>query len=105
MLRDTVQKMKQAVDECIAAVNATQVIPHPTVDDNPKCVACKTAVALHMEMPTNLIKDKRYELDYCNTHACLSRKRMVGFLSAIQQVVDVRLHDSGIVLIVNRAIQ
>jgi hypothetical protein len=30
-----------------------------------------------MEMPTNLIKDKRYELDYCNTHACLSRKRMV----------------------------
>ena len=62
---------------CIAAVNATLVIPHPTADDQPKCVACKTAVALQMEMPTNLVKDKRYELDYCNTHACLSRKRMV----------------------------
>ena len=24
-------------------------------------------VALHMEMLTNLVKDKRYELDYCNT--------------------------------------
>ena len=60
---------KEAVEECIAAVNATTVIPHPTADDQPKCVACKTAVALHMEVPTNLIKGKRYELDYCN--ACM----------------------------------
>ena len=52
---------------CIAAVNATLVIPHPTADDQPKCVACKTAVALHMLMPTNLVEGKRYELDYCNT--------------------------------------
>ncbi len=58
---------KEAVDECIAAVNATLVIPHPTADDQPKCVACKTAVALHMVMPTNLVEGKRYELDYCNT--------------------------------------
>ncbi len=58
---------KEAVDECIAAVNATLVIQHPTADDQPKCVACKTAVALHMVMPTNLAEGKRYELNYCNT--------------------------------------
>ena len=58
---------KEAVDECIAGVNATLVIPHPTADDQPKCVACKTAVALHMVMPTNLVEGKRYELAYCNT--------------------------------------
>jgi hypothetical protein len=58
---------KVAVDECIAAVNATLVIPYPTADDQPKCVTCKTIVALHMVMPTNLVEGKRYELDYCNT--------------------------------------
>ena len=58
---------KEAVDECIAAVNATLVIPHPTADDQPKCVACKTAVAIHMVMPTNHVGGKKYILDYCNT--------------------------------------
>jgi hypothetical protein len=57
---------KEAADECIAAVNASMVIPHPTADDQPKCIACKSAVALHMAIPTNLIKGKRYNLDYCN---------------------------------------
>jgi hypothetical protein len=60
---------KKAVDECIAAVNVTLVIPHPTADDQPKCVTCKSAAAQHMVMPTNLVEDNRYELDYCN--ACM----------------------------------
>jgi len=42
-------------------------IPHPTADDQPKCVVCKTAVSLHMVMPKNLVYGKRYELDFCNT--------------------------------------
>ena len=58
---------KEAVDECIVAVNATLFIPHPTADDQPKRVACKSAAALHMVMPANLVEDKRHELDYCNT--------------------------------------
>jgi hypothetical protein len=58
---------KEAVDKCIATINATLVIPHPTVDDQPKCIACKYPVALQMVMPTNLVEDKRHELDYCNT--------------------------------------
>ncbi len=57
------------MDECIAIVNGTLVIPHPAADDQPKCVACKTAVSLHMVMPKNLVEGKRYELDFCN--ACM----------------------------------
>ena len=54
---------KDAVDECITTVNGTYVIPHPTVDDQPKCIMCKTTVSLHMVMPKNLVEGKRYELD------------------------------------------
>ena len=57
------------MDECIPTVNWTWVIPHPTADDQPKCVTCKTAVSLHMVMPTNLVDGKSYELDFCN--ACM----------------------------------
>jgi hypothetical protein len=58
---------KDAVDECIATVNmGTLVIPHPTADDQPKCIACKTGVSLHMVMPKNLVEGNRYELDFCN---------------------------------------
>jgi hypothetical protein len=39
---------------------------HTTVDDQPKCVACKIVVALHILMPKNLVEGKRYELDFCN---------------------------------------
>jgi len=49
--------------------NGTYVIPHPSADDQPKCIACKTTVSLHMVMPKNLAEGKRYELDYCN--ACM----------------------------------
>jgi hypothetical protein len=58
---------KDAVDECIATVNETLVIPHSTADDQLKCVACKTEVSLHMVMSKNLVEGKRYELDICNT--------------------------------------
>jgi hypothetical protein len=62
---------KDAVDECIATVNGTLVIPHPTADDQPKYIACKTGVSLHMAMPKNLVEGNRYELDFCNRlHAC-----------------------------------
>jgi hypothetical protein len=50
---------KEAVNECIPAVNATLVILHPTADDQPKCIACKTLVALHMMMPGNLVEGKK----------------------------------------------
>ena len=71
---------KEAVDECIAAVNATLVIPHPTADDQPKCVACKTAVALHMVMPTNHVEGKKYILDYCNTCMLVAEENGVVFI-------------------------
>jgi hypothetical protein len=71
---------KEAVDDCIAAVNATLVIPHPTADDQPKCVACKTAVALHMVMPTNHVEGKKYILDYCNTCMLLAEENSVVFI-------------------------
>ncbi len=71
---------KEAADECIGAVNATLVIPHPTADDQPKCVACKTAVALHMAKPTNLIEGKRYKLNYCNACMLVSEKDGVIFI-------------------------
>ena len=94
---------KEAVDECIAAVNATLVIPHPTADDQPKCVACKTAVAIHMVMPTNHVEGKNIYLTIA-THACLSQKRTVWFLSTTRRYVDVRLHDTGICLAASRVI-
>ena len=71
---------KEAVDDCIAAVNATLVIPHPTADDQPKCVACKTAVALHMVMPTNHVEGKKYILDYCNTCMLVAEEDGVVFI-------------------------
>ena len=40
---------------------------HPTADDQPKYVMCKTAVALHMAAPVAIISGKKYSLDYCNT--------------------------------------
>ncbi len=46
-----------------AAINATLVIPHPTANDQLKCIACKTTVAQYMAMPKNLIEGKRYDLD------------------------------------------
>ena len=46
-----------------AAINATLVIPHPTANDQPKCIACKTTVTQYMAMPKNLIEGKRYDLD------------------------------------------
>ena len=57
------------MDVCITTVNGTLVTLHPTVDDQPKCVACKTVVSLHMVMPKNLVEGKRYELDFCS--ACM----------------------------------
>jgi hypothetical protein len=60
---------KEAEDECVAAVNITMVIPHPTADDHPKCIVCKTAVAQHMLVPNKIVMDKRYEMDFCN--ACM----------------------------------
>ena len=71
---------KEDVDKCITVVNVTLVIPHPTEDDQPKCIACKTTVALHMVMPTNLIEGKRYELDYCNTCMLVAEVKGVIFI-------------------------
>ena len=71
---------KEAVDKCIAAVYATLVIPHPTADDQPKCVACKTVVALHMMMPKNLAKEKIHELDICNTCMLVAEAEGVIFI-------------------------
>ena len=71
---------KKAVDECIATINATLVIQHPTVDNQPKCIACKTAVAQHMVMSTNLAEGKRYKLDYCNTCMLVAEVKGVVFI-------------------------
>ena len=71
---------KEAVDKCIAAVYATLVIPHPTADDQLKCVACKTMVALHMMMPKNLATEKIHELDICNTCMLVAEAEGVIFI-------------------------
>ena len=57
---------KEAEKKCIATVNATVVIPHPTADDQPKCVACKTTVTLHMVVLVDITPGKKYSLDFCN---------------------------------------
>jgi hypothetical protein len=63
---------KDAVDECIATVNGTLlVIPHPTADDQPKCVAWKLedrGFPTHGDAKESRW-GKRYELDFCN--ACM----------------------------------
>ena len=72
--------IKEAVDECITAVNVTLVTPHCTADDQPQCITCKTTVALHMVMPTNLVEGERYELDYCNTCMLVAEVKGVIFI-------------------------
>ena len=71
---------QEVADEIVAAVNASMVIPHPTADDQPKCIACKSAVALHMAIPTNLVEGKRYNLDYCNPCMLVAEEDGVIFI-------------------------
>jgi hypothetical protein len=74
------QLSKEAAEECVNAVNGTTMIPHPTVDDQRKCIFCRPAVALHMVMPNNLDKEKRYELNYCNSCMLVVEEKGVIFI-------------------------
>ena len=72
------QLSKEAAEECVNAVNGATMIPHPTVDDQRKCIFCRTAVALHMAMLNNLDKEKGMNSTIA-THACLLWKKRCDF--------------------------
>jgi hypothetical protein len=40
------------------------MIPHPTADDQKKCIICRKAVALYMPVPSERITGKMYDLEY-----------------------------------------